>query len=62
MSTKCPHNIQIITLPLCEQQVLSGKVHFSLRAEVWAEVTVISNQKIYMYVRPRQKRGYGITG
>lgn len=62
MSTKCLHKVQIITPSLHEEQVRSGKVHFSLRAEVWTEVTVISNQKICVHLRPRQKRGYCITG
>lgn len=60
MSTKCLHDIQVITPSLCE--VLSSKVHFSLRAEVWTEVTVISSQKIYTHLRPRQKHGYCIRG
>lgn len=62
MSTKFLHITQIITPSLWEEQELSGQVHFSLRAEVQTEVTVISNQKIYMQVRPRQKCGYCITG
>lgn len=57
-----PTYSQIITPSLREEQVLGGKARFGVRAETRADFTVISNQKIYMHVRPRLKRGHCITG